>query len=355
MRVRKGEGRSFGRGAWVKDEAMKTSQTPQFDLFFTGPDPDQPARAKPTTQRRPMAIPRPTIMPDPETMASQLEASGAYRVLRRLEPRPVLAGWTPALKGEGEKIGIILDTETTGLDPSCEEIIELGMVMFTYGSHGIGDIVDVFSALREPKAPIRPEITRITGITDEMVAGRSIDPAEVAAFIASADLVIAHNAKFDRPFCERFEPSFADKPWACSIAEVDWTALGFEGSKLTYLVGQCGLFHNGHRAVDDCHALLEVLTCSRGSGDSALVGLVASAERRTCRIYALGSPFDLKDVLKGRGYRWSDGSDGRPKSWWIEVVETDYDAERRFLTDEIYQRDCDPHSQWLTATDRYKA
>lgn len=29
----------------------------------------------------------------------------------------------------------------------------------------------------------------------------------------------------------------------------------------------------------------------------------------------------MKDALKIRGYRWNDGSDGRPKSWWIEVAE----------------------------------
>ena len=77
----------------------------------------------------------------------------------------------------GEKIGIILDTETTGLDYRRHEIIELGMVMFTYGAEGIRDVVGVFDELREPGEPIAPDITRITGITDDMVAGQSIDPA----------------------------------------------------------------------------------------------------------------------------------------------------------------------------------
>ena len=35
----------------------------------------------------------------------------------------------------------------------------------------------------------------------------------------------------------------------------------------------------------------------------------------------------MKDHLKARGYRWSDGSDGRPKSWWIEVAEEALDDE----------------------------
>jgi len=36
-------------------------------------------------------------------------------------------------------------------------------------------------------------------------------------------------------------------------------------------------------------------------------------------IFAENSPFNMKDHLKARGYRWSDGSDGRPKSWRIEI------------------------------------
>ncbi|MGG2479144.1 3'-5' exonuclease, partial [Rhizobium sp. BR5] len=81
----------------------------------------------------------------------------------------------------------------------------------------------------------------------------------LTSLIAHADLIIAHNAGFDRPFCEAFSPIFRDKAWACSVSEIDWSARGFEGSKLAYLIGQSGYFHDGHRAVDDCFALLEVL------------------------------------------------------------------------------------------------
>jgi hypothetical protein len=52
-----------------------------------------------------------------------------------------------------------------------------------------------------------------------MVAGRSIDISALKALIDPADLIIAHNAGFDRPFCEAFSPIFAGKAWACSNAE----------------------------------------------------------------------------------------------------------------------------------------
>jgi DNA polymerase-3 subunit epsilon len=88
-----------------------------------------------------------------------------------------------------------------------------------------------------------------------MVAGHVIDIGQLRVLIEPADLVIAHNAGFDRPFCEVFSPMFAGKAGACSVSEIDWSSRSFEGTKLGYLIGQAGYFHEGHRAVDDCFAL----------------------------------------------------------------------------------------------------
>lgn len=63
--------------------------------------------------------------------AKELEQIGDYRVLRRLVPRPSRPG--PLV--DGEKMGVLVDVETTGLDHAKDEIIELGMVAFTHGSH----------------------------------------------------------------------------------------------------------------------------------------------------------------------------------------------------------------------------
>ncbi len=141
---------------------------------------------------------------DLEAMAARLEASGAYRVARRLD----LARHLHADLGEPTRLGLVLDVETTGLDPRADEIIELAMLPFLYTETGrITAVLPPFSRLRQPTRPIPETITRLTGITDAMVAGHSIDPDDVAAFVAPADLVIAHNAKFDRPFAEAFCPA----------------------------------------------------------------------------------------------------------------------------------------------------
>ena len=43
------------------------------------------------------------------------------------------------------------------------------------------------------------------------------------------------------------------------MSEIDWRKHGFAGSQLGYLLNGAGYFHQAHRAVDDCHAVLEIL------------------------------------------------------------------------------------------------
>lgn len=191
----------------------------QFDLFdddatgFRQAPRPRPRKGGPSTSRQ-----RDESW-DAEAAANRLEDSGDYRVLRRLVPRPIVAREDNTFP----YLAVLVDTETTGLQHARDEVIEIGAVAFTYDSDGrIGDVVGVYSGLRQPMAPIPPEITRLTGITDEMVVGQEIDIAALDALIEPADLVIAHNARFDRPFCEKLSPVFVPKAWACSVSEICW-------------------------------------------------------------------------------------------------------------------------------------
>ncbi|MET4476660.1 DNA polymerase-3 subunit epsilon [Bradyrhizobium sp. F1.13.3] len=284
-------------------------------------------------------------------MAETLSRSTEYRVLRRLAPRPTSM---PA-PGQETRIGILLDTETTGLDHSTDEIIELGMVKFDYTPDGrIVGVRDIFSAFNEPSAPIPPEVTALTGITDGMVAGHRFDDEAITAFVDDSVVTIAHNSGFDRRFVERYWPVFEHKAWGCSATEIDWRKHGFDGAKLGYLLNGAGFFHQAHRAVDDCHALLEILDSTLPTtGAPALALLLENARKPTVRIWAEQTPFELKNSLKRRGYRWSDGSDGRPKSWYVDVCEAALDAELAFLRSEIYLRDVEPRLQTMTAFTRF--
>jgi DNA polymerase III subunit epsilon len=287
-----------------------------------------------------------------ERMAALLEASGDYRVLRRLRPGQTIS----EPRSEATLLGIFLDVETTGLDHGSDEVIELAMVPFRFTREGrLCEVLEPFVRLREPSIPIAPEVTALTGITDEMVRGHTIDPAEVYAFVAPAVLVVAHHAAFDRRFAERLCDVFRTKAWACSMADVPWADEGFDSTKLRYIAAEHGIFFDGHRAEHDCHAALEVLARPLPrSGVTALSRLLEAARRPRWRVWAVNAPYELRHLLKRRGYRWQgDEQIGPYRAWFADLGRDVVDAELRYLCDAIYGCEVELPVQRITAYDRY--
>lgn len=269
---------------------------------------------------------------DPEAMAEVLDGHPDYRVLRRLKPRREFGH---KRQGEIAKV-LILDTETTGLDSSRDRIIELALILVDVDkATGLPlQVQEVFDELEDPGRPIPAEATRVTGITDAMVAGKRLDDARIAELMKGVDLVIAHNARFDRGFVEARLHAFAQLHWACSVAEIDWQAQGRGSAKLEFLAHELGFFYDAHRAEMDCHALLAVLAAPLpNTGETGLARLLAAAQATSYRVQATGSPFSSKDALRARGYRW----DAERKVWHTLVGnQAALDAECEWLKKDVY-------------------
>ena len=94
---------------------------------------------------------------------------------------------------------VVFDLETTGIG-SAEKITEIGAVKVE-----CGEIIERYSRLVNPEKYISPEIERLTGISNAMVASqppiRDVLP-EFLAFTEGLPLV-AHNAPFDCSFLFR--------------------------------------------------------------------------------------------------------------------------------------------------------
>lgn len=261
-----------------------------------------------------------------------LDAHSDYRVVRRIVPREVF------FESDGRALskGVVVDTETTGINPDKDAIIELGMVLFEFDPE-TGEAYRVlasFDQLEEPGFPIPAESTAVHGITDDMVAGKRIDDAEVARFLEGVSLVVAHNSKFDRIFLEKRLPIFESLPWGCSFAQVDWSGEGIASAKLDYIAYQHGFFYEAHRAEGDCFALLEILQQRLPkSGELVLKSILNGLGQKSYKLYATGSPFESKDALKARGYRW----DGDKKCWHHTLTGDDaVKAEVAWLKSDIY-------------------
>lgn len=164
-------------------------------------------------------------------MAQLLAQHPDNRVLRRLV-RVLDHGPAPVSVPEGVQHVLVLDTETTGLSHASDKSIELALLLVQVDAatgQPFGP-VDTFEGFEDPGMPIPEVAKQVTGISDEMVRGQRLDDAQVRALIDRADLVVAHNASFDRPFVEARFPGLAHKPWACSFADIDWKTLGAESA-----------------------------------------------------------------------------------------------------------------------------
>ncbi len=266
-----------------------------------------------------------------EALADALDEHVDYRVLRRFVPRHAVH---PERASGDDFVGLFVDVETTGLDASRDAIIEFAGVPFTYTREGwVAYVYEAYDALEDPGRPIPAAISKLTGITDEDVAGKRIDDERVAALVAAADLVIAHNASFDRPFLERRFPVLEQAAFACSRDDVAWREHGFGCRGLEHLARDFGVFYDAHRADVDCHVGIHVLAQPLpGSGGTVLGSLLASARAPIHYLEATDSPFDSKDKLKARGYRWNAAK----KVWHTLVADDALADELAWLKAEVY-------------------
>jgi DNA polymerase-3 subunit epsilon len=259
-----------------------------------------------------------------EQAAAFLEAHPSYRVLRAL---PAYHAYPLAQPHGTVRTAAIIDVETVGLDQD-DPIIDLAIQRIAFDERGL--IVRVGEPrqwFEDPGRPIPVGITKLTGITDADVAGKRIDDVEAAAIILSTDVAIAHNAGFDAPRVERRLPAVIQHPWCCTCNEVPWPELGFDGRKLGHLLMQQGMFHHGHRASVDVWATINLLGSVMPDGETALFKLIRQAEQDSVRIEATNAPFEAKDALKARGYRWQPAT----RIWHIALPVDHESAGRAWL------------------------
>ncbi|MDQ7005544.1 MAG: 3'-5' exonuclease [Ghiorsea sp.] len=272
----------------------------------------------------------------------QLEKNGLYQVIEKLQAPDVYHQSRP----QTPRLGIVLDTETTGLDTKKDKIIELGFIAFEYdaGSGSIHRILHRFVGFEDPQEALSDIVKQLTGIHDDMLTGQTLDEKNIMVWLGKADLIIAHNAGFDRPMLERRFPQVSDKNWACTLNDINWQDENIASLKLDYIAYKLGYFFEGHRAVNDAEATLHMLSKTLPkSAKSAMMELLIHARKKSRRYFAVDAPFDKKDELKDNGYRWLadyayTDKYGKPKKgvWSKSIPELDIEHEEAWLIERIY-------------------
>lgn len=157
---------------------------------------------------------------------------------------------------------IIFDIETTGLSPATCGITEIGAVRYKGG-----EVVEEFDTFVDPAMPIPPDITRLTGITDEMVKGAPSEAEAVKKFLdfAGKNMLVAHNASFDMGFIRKVAQENnipLPNPYLDTVAlsrhiNTDLSRHNLDALRKYFNLGE----FNHHRACDDCKMLAQIFDC----------------------------------------------------------------------------------------------
>lgn len=154
---------------------------------------------------------------------------------------------------------VVFDIETTGLKPERADIIEIGAVKICRG-----EIAGRFQTFVNDGVLIPSDITKLTGITNDMIAGAPSSRDVLRDFAAFAEgcCLVAHNAGFDVGFIRyhggRCGVAF-DGPYADTLMLSRYLAHDLPNHKLDTVCAHFGVdLTNHHRAIDDAAATAEV-------------------------------------------------------------------------------------------------
>lgn len=153
---------------------------------------------------------------------------------------------------------LVLDTETTGLDPATDRVVEVAATVFDAGEDTLSTVV--FQSLINPERPIPPEASAIHHLTAADVADAptldTLTP-RLRELAATADVLVAHNAAFDRSFL----PDLG-RPWFCTLraARHLWPhAPRHSNQVLRYWIPLTVSVQSPHRAGDDTQVTAALL------------------------------------------------------------------------------------------------
>ncbi len=149
---------------------------------------------------------------------------------------------------------VVLDIETTGLDPLFDEIIEIGAIKVING-----ECVENFSKLVKPSKPISDFIIQLTGITNDMLANSKTIQEVLPEFIefVSGMTIVGHNVHFDINFIYDNSMQVLNKPFPNDFIDTLRLSRRLFTSLNNHKLDTVSAFLNvdavgHHRALQDC-------------------------------------------------------------------------------------------------------
>ena len=199
---------------------------------------------------------------------------------------------------------LILDTETTGLDNENDDCIEVGSILFNVKNRSVlaqqSFLLPVEINNAEKINNIPAEITRLSQPLSEAIK-------YFESLVRVSDVIVAHNAEFDKKWFGLKKLPKIEKQWICSMEDITWPA--HKQLKACPSVRDLALAYgvpvwNAHRALTDCIYLAEVFKrCSE------LEKILIMALEPKVLLRAEIS-YEDRYLAKSAGFRWNDAIKG---------------------------------------------
>ncbi len=214
-------------------------------------------------------------------------------------PLPALVQQPPSGPSIPEQL-LILDTETTGLEPAQADCVELGAVLFRVPERVVLSQVSFLLPVRHnPAEAINGIPAAVSRLPQPWQAGLSC----FEAMLAAADAVLAHHAAFDRQWFGLGPLPPIDKPWICSMEDIRWPPerqLRANPSVRDLALAYGVPVWAAHRALTDCIYLAQVLERC----DDLEILLEAALEPR--QLFRAQLSYAERHRAKEAGFRWND-------------------------------------------------
>jgi DNA polymerase-3 subunit epsilon len=202
---------------------------------------------------------------------------------------------------------LVFDIESSGLDRDNDRVIELGYVLWSVEDL---TLLECYSALLLGEADNPAQL--FNAIPPEALPfGTDPDIAWTIAGQAAqqADLVLAHQADFDRAFVEREAGLYEGAAelmkltWVCTLEDFVWPIQLAYRNLVSIALAHGVAVTSAHRAVNDCLLLARLL--ERVDHVDDLLHLALQRASRPKAEFIARTPYQQKDLVKAAGFHWN--------------------------------------------------
>jgi len=209
---------------------------------------------------------------------------------------------------------LILDTETTGLDENDNEVIEIGCILFHVSTKSVLSQLSFLLPVHKNEAQhINGISVEVSNISQPWEAGMEF----FLKLVDSCNIIVAHNAAFDKKWFGKGKLPNLDKNWICSLEDINWS---FKNNlKIRPSVTDLALAFNIpvwnlHRALADCYYLSEVFK----KVENLEKILLKATEPRY--LYKAIVSYEDRFMAKNAGFRWNSPVQG---AWTRKLSEAE--------------------------------